>query len=111
MRIAIGGKGGVGKTTIAATLTRLLGRREGGALAVDGDSNPNLAVALGLPQSDAMSLPTVPRNVMERRKDIDGEEKLMLASSPEEIVRRYGIEAPDGVRLLILGRVGHAGTG
>ena len=60
MRIAIGGKGGVGKTTIAATLTRLLGRREGRALAVDGDSNPNLAVALGLPQSDAMSLPTVP---------------------------------------------------
>jgi len=111
MRIAIGGKGGVGKTTIAATLTRLLGRREGNALAVDGDSNPNLAVALGLPQSDAMNLPTVPRSVMERRKDIDGEEKLMLVSSPEEIASRYGIEAPDGVRLLILGRVGHAGTG
>ncbi len=111
MRVAIGGKGGVGKTTIAATLARLLGRREGHALAVDGDSNPNLAVALGLPQSDAMTLPTVPRDVMERRKDIDGEEKLMLVSSPEEIAERYGVEAPDGVRLLILGRVGHAGTG
>lgn len=111
MRIAIGGKGGVGKTTIAATLTRLLARRAGAALAVDGDSNPNLAVALGLPQSEAMSLPTVPRNVMERRKDVDGEEKLMLVSTPDEIARRYGIEAPDGVRLLILGRVGHAGTG
>lgn len=111
MRIAIGGKGGVGKTTIAATLTRLLGRREGSALAVDGDSNPNLAVALGLPQSGAMNLPTVPREVMERRVDVDGEEKLMLVSPPEEIARRYGIEAPDGVRLLILGRVGHAGTG
>ncbi len=111
MRIAIGGKGGVGKTTIAATLTRLLGRREGSALAVDGDSNPNLAVALGLRQADAMNLPTVPKEVMERRRDVDGEEKLMLAYSPEEIVSRYGIEAPDGVRLLILGRVGHAGTG
>lgn len=111
MRIAIGGKGGVGKTTIAATLTRLLGRRAGGALAVDGDSNPNLAVALGLSQADAMRLPTVPRDVMERRKDIDGEEKLMLVASPEEIAKRYGVEAPDGVRLLILGRVGHAGTG
>ncbi len=111
MRIAIGGKGGVGKTTIAATLTRLLARREGSALAVDGDSNPNLAVALGLPQSEAMTLPTVPKDVMERRRDIDGEEKLMLVSTPEEIASRYGIEAPDGVRLLILGRVGHAGTG
>jgi len=111
MRIAIGGKGGVGKTTIAATLTRLLARRAGGALAVDGDSNPNLAVALGLSQSDAMRLPTVPRDVMERRTDVDGEEKLMLVASPEEIAKRYGVEAPDGVRLLILGRVGHAGTG
>ena len=35
----------------------------------------------------------------------------MLAISPEEIARRYGIDAPDGVRLLVLGRVGHAGTG
>lgn len=111
MRIAIGGKGGVGKTTIAATLARLLARHTGSALAVDGDSNPNLAVALGLPQSDAMTLPTVPRDVMERRRDVDGEEKLMLVSSPEEVAARYGIEAPDGVRLLILGRVGHAGTG
>jgi CO dehydrogenase maturation factor len=111
MRIAIGGKGGVGKTTIAATLTRLLARKSGGALAVDGDSNPNLAVALGLPQADAMNLPTVPRDVMQKRRDVDGEEKLVLAFSPEEIAKRYGIQAPDGVRLLILGRVGHAGTG
>ena len=111
MRVAIGGKGGVGKTTIAATLARLLARREGSALAVDGDSNPNLAVALGLSQADAMSLPTVPREIMERRRDMDGEEKLMLVATPEEVASRYGIEAPDGVRLLILGRVGHAGTG
>jgi len=110
MRIAIAGKGGVGKTTIAGTLARLLGRREGSALAVDGDSNPNLAVALGLPQSGAMSLPTVPRDVMEKRL-VDGEEKLVLALSPEEIAQRWGIPAPDGVRLLILGRVNHAGTG
>lgn len=110
MRTAIAGKGGVGKTTIAGTLARLLARRAGSALAVDGDSNPNLAVALGLPQSEAMRLPTVPREVMERR-NIDGEDKLVLAMSPEEIARRYGVDAPDGVRLLILGRVNHAGTG
>ena len=110
MRIAIAGKGGVGKTTLAGTLARLLARRSGHALAVDGDSNPNLAVALGLPQSEAMRLPTVPREVMERRS-IDGEDKLVLAMSPGEIAERYGVDAPDGVRLLILGRVNHAGTG
>ena len=111
MRIAIGGKGGVGKTTVAATLTRLLSRRRGGALAVDGDSNQNLAVALGLPQAGAMDLPAVPGDVMERKRDVDGQEKLMLVASVDDIVSRYGIAAPDGVRLLILGRVGHAGTG
>lgn len=111
MRIAVAGKGGVGKTTISGTLARLLSRRAGGALAVDGDSNPNLAVALGLPQQIAMDVPAVPRDVMERRRDESGEERLVLALSPEEIARRYGVEAPDGVRLLVLGRVGHAGTG
>lgn len=111
MRIAVAGKGGVGKTTISGTLARLLSRRAGGALAVDGDSNPNLGVALGLPQATAMDLPTVPRDVMARRRDADGEERLALAMSPEEIANRYGIDAPDGVRLLILGKVGHAGTG
>ncbi len=110
MRIAIAGKGGVGKTTIAGTLARLLARRQGRALAVDGDSNPNLAVALGLPQPEAMRLPTVPREVMEKRT-IDGEEKLVLALAPEEIAARYGVDAPDGVRLLILGRVNHGGRG
>lgn len=111
MRIAVAGKGGVGKTTISGTLVRLLSRRAGSALAVDGDSNPNLAVALGLPQRIALDVPAVPRDVMERRRDESGEERLVLALSPEEIARRYGVEAPDGVRLLVLGRVGHAGTG
>jgi hypothetical protein len=58
-----------------------------------------------------MNLPTVPRDVMARRRDADGEERLALAMTPEEIAGRYGIDAPDGVRLLILGKVGHAGTG
>jgi hypothetical protein len=58
-----------------------------------------------------MNLPTVPRDVMARRRDADGEERLALAMTPEEIASRYGIDAPDGVRLLILGKVGHAGTG
>jgi CO dehydrogenase maturation factor len=46
--ILIGGKGGVGKTTVAAFLTLELARRKkGGVLAIDADPNSNLAEALG----------------------------------------------------------------
>lgn len=110
MRIAIGGKGGVGKTTLAGTLVRLLGRRAGSALAVDGDSNPNLAVALGIPQETAMSVACVPKGIVERR-EVDGEDRLVVTETPQEIARLYGVPAPDGVTLLVIGRVGHAGSG
>jgi CO dehydrogenase maturation factor len=47
--IAVAGKGGVGKTTMAALLVRLLAERgKGGVLAVDADPNSNLAYSLGI---------------------------------------------------------------
>jgi len=43
MKIAIAGKGGSGKTSISGTMSRLLARGGQNVLAIDGDSNPNLA--------------------------------------------------------------------
>jgi CO dehydrogenase maturation factor len=51
MKIAVAGKGGSGKTTLAGTLARALGRRGQAVLAIDADTNPNLAITLGLPPS------------------------------------------------------------
>ena len=48
--IAIAGKGGSGKTTIAALLIKLLSQK-GVVLAIDGDPSTNLNLALGLPLS------------------------------------------------------------
>ena len=49
-RIAVGGKGGVGKTTLAALIIRgLLAREKTPVLAVDADPNTNLPEAIGLP--------------------------------------------------------------
>lgn len=45
--IALAGKGGTGKTTVAALLTRILSKK-GSVLAVDADPNSNLAEALGV---------------------------------------------------------------
>ena len=49
MKLAISGKGGVGKTTVAAILSLLLAEKHGTVLAVDADPDPNLATALGVP--------------------------------------------------------------
>ncbi|MDQ3738641.1 MAG: AAA family ATPase, partial [Actinomycetota bacterium] len=56
MRVAFAGKGGAGKTTIAATLARLAARRGTPVVAVDADSNPNLAAALGVDPTTAATL-------------------------------------------------------
>lgn len=110
MKIAVAGKGGSGKTTIAGTLARLLSRRGlQGLVAVDADSNPSLALALGLPRETRAQF--MPREIMERVSDTSGKTRSVLVQSPDQIVRDYGITAPDGVTLLLMGRVEHAGAG
>lgn len=109
MRIAIAGKGGSGKTTIAGTLARLLGRRGLEVVAIDGDTNPNLAQSLGV--EAGAELMALPADLLVRRADPDADPPSELAIPVEEVIERYGTPAPDGVRLLIMGRVEHAGKG
>ena len=111
MKIAVAGKGGSGKTTLAATLARLAARQGRDVVAVDGDSNPNLALALGLSEDVANTIPPVPRDVIVDKPLDDGGKTSVLAMPAAEVVRRHGVIAPDGVRLLVMGRVGHAGAG
>ena len=67
-RIAIAGKGGTGKTTLAALLIRMLeeNRPKRSILAVDADPNANLNEALGLEVEQTMAM------VMEALKKPDG---------------------------------------
>ncbi len=110
-KVAVCGKGGSGKTTIAGTLARLLGRQGRQTLAIDADSNPNLAITLGIPPEEAASIDPLPRTLLEQRSDEVGNPRLVLTESAEDIVQRYSVRAPDGVRLLLMSRVDHAGTG
>lgn len=106
MRIALAGKGGAGKTTIAATLARVEARRAGRVLAVDGDSNPNLAAALGIQAGSAGASGFLPASLVSRR--LRGP---ALTVPVEEVVDRHAIPGPDGVRLLLMGMPAHADEG
>jgi len=112
MKIAIAGKGGSGKTTIAGTLARVLARgRKGGVLAIDADSNPNLGVTLGLSRDQVANLKTLDRSFIERVPDGEGKTKAVLTRPVEDIVREFAAATPDGVSLMMMGRVEHAGAG
>lgn len=110
-RIAVCGKGGSGKTTVAGTLARVCARRGHRVTAIDGDSNPNLAITLGIPPEQAACITPLPRTLLEQRTDETGAARSVLAVPPEEIFQRYGVRAPDDVTLVLLGRVDHAGAG
>lgn len=106
MRIAIAGKGGVGKTTIAATLARLEARAGASVLAIDGDSNPNLAFALGVHRDAFAAATFLPSSIVSRR--IHGP---ALAVPLDDVIRAHAIVGPDGVRVLLMGMPAHADEG
>jgi CO dehydrogenase maturation factor len=55
MKLAVSGKGGVGKTTFAALLIRTLSRDGRRVLAIDADPDANLAAALGIADADKIT--------------------------------------------------------
>jgi CO dehydrogenase maturation factor len=106
MRIGIAGKGGAGKTTTSATLARLFARRGMHVVAVDADSNPNLAPALGLAADDVARLGPLPRDLISRK--LRGP---ALTQPLEQVLADHAASAPDGVRMLMMGMPEHAGEG
>jgi CO dehydrogenase maturation factor len=106
MRIAIAGKGGAGKTSISGTMARLLGRSGRRVLAIDADSNPNLALTLGIPAERMDDMPTLTRDMLRRSEG--GTE---LAMTLEDICAAHSLAAPDNVTLLVMAHPKHAGTG
>lgn len=106
MKLAIAGKGGSGKTSISGTMARLLARRGYRVLAIDGDSNPNLALTLGIPLERVDELPTLPADLL-RRTDSGVE----LTKTLKEVCVSHSLAGPDGVTLLVMAHPQHAGTG
>jgi len=113
MKIATVGKGGSGKTTIAGTLARLLAGDGHKVLAIDGDPNPNLALTLGMARDEADKINYIPPSIMEMKKDSDGNLKLSMTISEEELIGTYAANAPENIDLIVMGKPadGSAGSG
>ncbi|MCF6097401.1 carbon monoxide dehydrogenase accessory protein CooC [Thermovorax subterraneus] len=115
MKIAITGKGGVGKTTLAAVLAKLYAAEGYRVMAVDADPDANLAAALGFPedkQSKIVPLSEMRDLIAERTGAQPGLVGQMFTLNPkvEDIPERFCIEH-EGVRLLVMGGVKKGGSG
>lgn len=115
MKIAITGKGGVGKTTFSAVLSRLLVDKGYSVLAVDADPDANLALALGFPNELAEEIVPISEMkdlVAERTASQPGSFGTMFKMNPKvsDIPERYCKEYK-GVKLLTMGTVDTGGSG
>jgi CO dehydrogenase maturation factor len=117
MKIAIAGKGGVGKTFVSGTLARLLARDGYNVLAVDADPNINLASTLGIPREVADKIVPLSENdsLVEERTGVSPGKSyssvFRMTPTVGDIVDKYGVVGPDGVQLLIMGTVKGGDTG
>ncbi|WP_406670010.1 carbon monoxide dehydrogenase accessory protein CooC [Methanolobus sp. ZRKC4] len=108
VKIAITGKGGVGKTTLSGTLARMLAREGYDVLAIDADADMNLASSLGV-KNPPQPL-TDYKDLIEERA---GEKGGMFKFNPkvDDIVDKFGVVGPDNVKMLVMGTVEKGGSG
>ena len=113
MKVAITGKGGVGKTTLASTLARLYADEGRTVLAADVDPDANLGLALGLTEEEVNAI--VPVSKM---KELARERTAANASNTFYKLNPQVADLPDklakevnGVRLLVMGTVDTGGSG
>ena len=113
MKLAITGKGGVGKTTLSSTLARLYADEGRCVLAADVDPDANLGLALGLSQEEVDEI--VPISKMrqlakERTGASDDNRFYKLNPYVADIPEKFSKDI-NGVKLLVMGTVDVGGTG
>ncbi len=111
MKLAISGKGGVGKTTLAALLSRFLVANGKEVIAVDADPDANLAAALGLADHPITPISEM-KALIKERTGSEGGYGGYFKINPEvsDLPERYSI-VEDGLRLMVMGGVPAGGTG
>ncbi len=115
MKLAVSGKGGVGKTTFSALLARGLSSMGYSVVAVDADPDSNLSSALGIPAdlvARAKPLTAMDDLIEERTGAKPGESGGFFKLNPHvaDIPDRFGLKI-ENVKVLTLGRCKRGGTG
>jgi CO dehydrogenase maturation factor len=113
MKIAVTGKGGVGKTFIAGGLALRFARMGYPVIAIDADPAPNLGVSLGLSFEEAGKIVPVAENAELIRLKTGSEYSgiFRLTFTVDDIIRDYAVPTPAGPNLMVMGTVRSMGSG
>lgn len=109
MKIAVSGKGGVGKTTISAFLIQALADKGRQVLAIDSDPSPHLARALDFSQAEDICPIAEMRELIQERSERDGPFYRLnprVNDIPERFMRQKG-----NIKLMVLGAIQQGGAG
>jgi len=97
VKVAVIGKGGTGKTTVAGVLARAWARQGHRVVALDCDANPNLGISLGVGLEPTEELAGIRQSL-----DDGGVEH---APTVDEMLDRFGVDGPDGIRLAVVTKI------
>jgi len=115
MKVAISGKGGVGKTTLAGIIARILDERGYKVLAIDADPDANLADAIGFSEKELKSakpLAEMEEFIRERTESKKGQYGTFFKLNPkvDDIPDRFSV-VKGNIKLVILGNIAKGGGG
>jgi len=113
MKIAVSGKGGVGKTFVAAGLAYFLAEKGLKVIAIDADPTPNLALTLGIPREKASRITPISENkkLVEEKTGTGFGGVYRLSFTVDDILKDFSFPSPLNVNLLVMGTVRSAGSG
>jgi CO dehydrogenase maturation factor len=113
MKIAISGKGGVGKTLLAAFLAQTFAESGYSVIAIDADPDANLAATLGFPNPEELTPISELSDLIEERVGVrPGQSGAFFKLNPrvDDLPEKYSLKL-DGIRIMSMGRIKRGGTG